>query len=253
MKRVADSGPAQIEFRCAFPNFLPPHTHFPTHAHYEHELVVIQQGRYRTCVGGKEYIAVHGDILFYPAGTVHEEWVEDDEPVLTWVCAFESSELGPEQAVYRRDTNGRVQAAVSRLHDLWYRNEDRGGAYIHFVPALRDLIDELKLAPSQDSNVMVDTVRAYIRSHLADTFTVKGLADVAGLSRTHFARQYRALTGRPPMEDVRFIRIEEASRLIATTQLPLHEIAPRVGIANAYHLSRLLKVQLGVGVKDLRR
>ncbi len=244
---------SSMEFRWAFPNFLERKSHFKTHAHFEHELVTIQQGRYRSRVSGREHIAEHGDILFYPAGIVHEEWIEGDSPVLTWVCTFYAPELGPEQAVFRRDIHGRVQECISRLHDLWYRNEVFG-SYSHlFLPALQQLIAELKLTPSLDSNVMVDTVKAYIRAHLSEAFTVKGLADVAGLSRTHFARQYSALTGRPPMEDVRFIRIEEASRLIATTHLFLHEIAPMVGLANAYHLSRLLKAQLGVGVKDLRR
>lgn len=240
------------ELRWAYPNLLRPKTHFPTHAHSEHELVVIQQGRYRVRACGREHLAEHGDILFYPAGTVHEEWVEGEAPVLTWVCWFESDDFGPQDAVFRKDIHGHVMECIADLHDLFHRNEQYGGIHTLFPRALETLIAELKATPSLDSNVMVDTVRAHIRSHLTEEFSVKGLADVAGLSRTHFARQYRALTGRSPMEDVRFIRIQEASRLIATTHLPLHEIAPIVGICDAYHLSKLLKAMLGVTVRDLR-
>jgi len=73
-----------------------------------------------------------------------------------------------------------------------------------------------------------------------------------GLTKNHFIRQYRILAGRTPMEDVRFLRVEKASELIVATPLPLHEIAPLVGIPNVYHLSKLLKSLLGVGVRELR-
>ncbi len=247
---VSDSS---LELVVAFPNYLPAGTHFAPHAHYDHELVVIQQGHYRSKVSGRERVVGQGDILFYTAGKVHEEWTQDERSVQTWVCTFSASGFGPDEPVFRHDVHGNMLELVSRLHHYWYINELRGGTFTHFVPILQELMAELKQTPSLDSNIMVDTVRAYIRARLLDQFTLNELADVAGLSRTHFTRQYRILTGRSPMEDVRFIRLEEASRLIATTHLPLHEVAPMVGIVSAYHLSRLLKAQLGVGVKDLRR
>lgn len=241
------------ELTIAIPNYIPAGTHFSAHAHYDHELVVIQQGHYRSKVSGRERMVGQGDILFYTAGKVHEEWTQDDRSVQTWVCTFAADGFAPDEPVFRHDVHGNILELITRLHHYWYINEVRGGAHAYFDPTLKELIAELKQTPSLDSNVMVDTVRAYIRTHLLDQFTLNELADVAGLSRTHFARQYRILTGRSPMEDVRFIRLEEACRLITTTPLPLHEVAPMVGIANAYHLSRLLRSQMGVGVKDLRR
>ena len=127
-----------------------------------------------------------------------------------------------------------------------------GGNPNRYTPVMQSLLEQLDRLPAKDSNAMVAKVRTFVRNHMTEPLSVASLADVAGLSISHFARQYRDITGRTPMEDVRFIRVQEASRLIVRTHLPLHEIAPRVGISDAYHLSKLLKQLLGVGVKDLR-
>lgn len=242
----------KLELFEASPNYIGANTHFGTHAHSHHELVTIQQGRYRSRVSGKEHIAVYGDVLLYTAGKVHEEWAEDGAPVLTWACKFYGSGVKRDEPVFRHDTHGRVQERVSKLFDLWYTNEVNGGMSGYYLPVLEELLEEFHKLPSLDSNPMVDQIRAFVRSRLADEFTVKGLADVVGLSRTHFARQYRALAGHSPMKDVQFLRIEEAVHLISTGTMPLHEIAPMVGIANEYHLSRLIKECLGIGVRELR-
>ncbi len=120
------------------------------------------------------------------------------------------------------------------------------------LPILHAILAELKRLSCHEPNIMVDQVRAFIRENLRNDFTLDDLIAVSGLSRSYFARQYRAITGRSPMEDARLMRVEEARRLIITSPLTLSEIAPMVGIANEFHLSRLLKTVLGVSVRDLR-
>ena len=118
---------------------------------------------------------------------------------------------------------------------------------------LKRLVDELVETNQHAGQATVDKARKYIYEHIDEPLAIKELAGHVGLSRAQFFRTYQAVTGRTPWSDVQFIRMQEAKRLIATTSLPLHQIAPRVGISTEYHLSRLLKTLLGVGVKDLRR
>ncbi len=241
-----------LELWVAYPCIYEPGTHFKTHVHDYHELIVIQHGQYHARVSNKERIAKIGDVLFYSAGKVHEEWVENDAPVILWTCGFRGVGLRHDEPVFRRDIHNHVLENIARLHYLWNMNEIYNGYESYFAPLLQRVVEELDTLPCWDSYTMIDRVRDYVRPRLTEQFTVDALAEVAGLSKSHFVRQYREQSGRTPMEDIRYLRVEEASRLIATTPLPLHEIAPLVGIVNVYHLSRLLKTVLGVGVRDLR-
>ena len=73
------------------------------------------------------------------------------------------------------------------------------------------------------------------------------------MSRYHFIRQYKAVSGRTPMEDVRLLRIEAAKRLIITTDMPLSAVAQKVGISDEYHLSKMFKKYVALPPGYFRR
>ncbi len=243
-------------FLFAYPVYVSADYHFGLHAHDYNELVVVQHGRFRSRVGNEEHLAFRGDILFYKARTPHEEWAEDGKPVLTWACAFKYDGFTGSEPVFCWDARGRIQELMAYLTELHYNDELKHEHHRHTDEAphvLLELIGELRLLTAYESHGMVDQVRSFIRSRMDQEIVVEDLAEVAGVSSSHFIRQYRSLTGRTPMDDVRHMRVEEARRLITTTDLTLSQIAPRVGIVNEYHLSRLLRQQLGQGVRELRR
>lgn len=251
MKGPAHPLEAKIEFISAHPTYIPKGYHYESHCHLYNELVLIQQGRYRSRVAGVDRIASPGDILLYPQGMVHEEWVEDSQLVLTWACTFKQS---GQAFIFCHDTNGRVQELLAQLtgdtmvaHFPKKQKDQRVGALFEML-----LVELRELVRGQPMS-MVEQVRRYIRNNLPRVLTLDELSAVVGLSKYHFARQYHAHTGRTPMEDVRFLRAEEARKLILNTTLPLCSIAPQVGLPDEFRLSRLLKGIFGVGARELRQ
>lgn len=244
-----------IRFRFAYPVYIRANHHFPLHAHLYHELVVVQLGRFRSRACGEEYIAGRGDILLYTAGTQHEEWAEDEASVVTWVCAFDAEGLSPQEPVLRRDAHGKVQKLMEQLCEIYLYELDtkRERCSLEGPPILQAMLAELRQLMPSGHETIVERVRSFVRANLATPLTVEDLAAAADLSKYHFARLYHEATGRTPIQDVQYLRSEEARHLILTTTLPLHAIAPMVGISNEYHLSRLLKKHLGIGVRQLRR
>jgi len=244
-----------VKFLFAFPVYNAPHRHYRLHTHWFHELILVNNGRFRSRAAGEEHIAVPGDILFYTAHTPHEEWAESDETVVTWACGFRGGTFAPDEPVFRRDTYGKVQKILSQLTAFLVLDKF-GGMRIPnnqaIPPIVQVLLAELERVKPQGPHALVDKVRAFVRSRIAQPISVEDLARHVGLSRCHFFKIYRDTTGRTPWKDIQLLRLEEAQRLIATTSMPLHEIAPRVGIASEYHLSRLIKSILGVGVRELR-
>ena len=84
-------------------------------------------------------------------------------------------------------------------------------------------------------------VEQYIGDHFDRCISLSELANVAGLSRMHFAAQFRAATGYRPREYLLNHRIEHAKRMLATTGRPLAEIALAVGFSTQAHFSTVFK------------
>jgi AraC family transcriptional regulator len=90
------------------------------------------------------------------------------------------------------------------------------------------------------------TVRDYVHEHLAETISLDDLAAVAGLSRFHFARKFRATIGTAPHAYVLQQRVERARVLLQRTGTPIPEVAASCGFADQPHLTREFKKRVGV-------
>ena len=92
-----------------------------------------------------------------------------------------------------------------------------------------------------------------MRRHLADKLTLDDLAAVAGRSKFHFLRRYRAETGATPLEALWDMRCAEAAALLKYTGLPVKEIAARTGFSDVAHFSRRIKAWSDRSPGELRR
>jgi AraC family transcriptional regulator len=68
-------------------------------------------------------------------------------------------------------------------------------------------------------------VLEYVNAHLDEALSLADLAAVAGLSRMHFAGQFRAATGYRPHEYLLYERIESAKLMLSGTDIPLAQMA----------------------------
>lgn len=223
------------------------------HRHGFHELVVILSGQMHITVGEATLTARSGDVLFYPRGLTHSEHSDAHDPVETHFVDF-TEEDGPPPTdipLLNRDRNGRIRHLID-----WLYSERNLCAFIgHQTPRafLQTILAELHRAATQPETPLVDRIRRFIDEHIEEPVTLDDLAAQAGMSKFHFLRKYKEATGRTPMQDLARIRAERARDLALTTNLPLKAIAPRVGIANQYQLSRLFRKQLGLTLSQLRQ
>jgi AraC family transcriptional regulator len=84
-------------------------------------------------------------------------------------------------------------------------------------------------------------VQEYVGTHLEECISLADLAKAAGLSRMHFAAQFRAATGCSPHGYVLQRRIESAKDMLSTTNMPLAEVALAVGFYAQAHFSTVFK------------
>ena len=88
-------------------------------------------------------------------------------------------------------------------------------------------------------------VIAYIDANLESTITLADLAGVVGLSRMHFAAQFRAATGLRPHEFLLRRRIDHARHLLAEPRARLVEVALSVGFQTQAHFTTVFKRIVG--------
>ncbi|MDF0516934.1 AraC family transcriptional regulator [Bradyrhizobium yuanmingense] len=84
-------------------------------------------------------------------------------------------------------------------------------------------------------------VKEYIGTHFDHCIGLYELAKVAGLSRMHFAAQFRAATGYRPREYLLHQRIERAKSLLSNSETALAEVALTVGFCTQAHFSTVFK------------
>ncbi len=81
----------------------------------------------------------------------------------------------------------------------------------------------------------------YLADHIDKRVGLDDMAAAAGLSKMHFAAQFRAATGFRPHEYLLFKRIERAKAILAAGQMSLVEVAFSVGFNAQAHFSTVFK------------
>jgi len=85
----------------------------------------------------------------------------------------------------------------------------------------------------------------YIEASLADSVSLADIASAAGLTRMHFAAQFRAATGLRPHEYLLRRRIERAQEKLAGTSISLVEVALSVGFQTQSHFTTVFTRMVG--------
>jgi len=92
-------------------------------------------------------------------------------------------------------------------------------------------------APTQD----IQTVLDHIRKHPYARITLDKLADLAGLSLSHFKAKFRTQLGQPPWEYILRQKIKLAESLLLKTQKPIIQIANDLGFSSSQYFATVFK------------
>ena len=84
-------------------------------------------------------------------------------------------------------------------------------------------------------------VQEHLAANIAEPISLADMADAAGLSRMHFAAQFREATGCRPHEYLLQHRIERAKQMLVGTDTTLVEVALSVGFQTQSHFSTVFK------------
>ncbi|MCI3922580.1 AraC family transcriptional regulator [Paenibacillus sp. TRM 82003] len=97
----------------------------------------------------------------------------------------------------------------------------------------------------------MDRVLRYIDERLSEQLTVEELAETVHFHPNYFIRAFKKTTGLTPIQYVNRKRMEQARRLLATTELTVSAVADAFGMEVSY-FSRMFKEQTGFSPSQYR-
>lgn len=94
---------------------------------------------------------------------------------------------------------------------------------------------------------LMERVMTTIHTHLKDSsLSVDMIAEEVGISRVHLHRKMKEIIGQSPHDFIRQLRLEQATRLLATGEMNVSEVAYTCGFSNAASFATTFKNSYGL-------
>lgn len=109
-----------------------------------------------------------------------------------------------------------------------------------------------KLQEQADSTDIIAGVRSFIQEHYREDIDRDTIAAMAYITPNYLSKRFRTEMGMNLREYINQLRIEEAKRLLLSTNDAVSEIASKVGYANISYFSTVFRKQCGMSPIDWR-
>ena len=102
-------------------------------------------------------------------------------------------------------------------------------------------------------SVPIQKALDYIGFHFSEDISLNTVADFVYLNRDYLSRQFKKEVGTNFSEYLMNLRMQQAKRLLETTNMRVSDIALRVGITNMSYFSTVFHKSFGCKPNDIRK
>lgn len=109
------------------------------------------------------------------------------------------------------------------------------------------LAEKNKIAPRRENNSVeiVENVIVYLQQNFAEQVDFSQIAKKQGFSTSYLSKIFREQANTTPAKYLNSYRMQVAKKLLASTAIPVKEIAAKVGFSDPFHFSRNFKKTTG--------
>ena len=231
---------------------------------YDHSytLSIFNNGKVSYNIASKgELTAEKGDIYLFPPGIRRSGNFGSDEPVEFITIVFDliffddSEERFRNLMYYTRNSNDMILNKFTKLWQCW-SNEEK---YYQFL--CRTMLQEilyLLLVFHSKSNVNMalkaaSPVEEYIRKNFTQKITLEDLTQITNRSVSHTCKLFSEAYGISPKQYLLELRLNQAKKLIRSTNLSISEISAQCGFNDVFYFSRQYKIKNGLSPSAERK
>jgi AraC-like DNA-binding protein len=230
--------------------------------HETHLLLYCSGGRGELELDSGHYAIAAGDVLLLPAGLAHAYHSDRDQPwTVFWVHYDGSASDDHNRHLNACPVRGvGVQPALIAEFEQLLAIAWTGFSLprlLHAAGRLKALLTAIALH-SDDTRMRgrtpldLDALLRLMQARLDRELDLEQLAASANLSKFHFARRFRTLTGQSPIHYFIQLKMQRACQLLDTTALSVKQVAAELGYDDPLYFSRQFRRIIGRSPSDYR-
>lgn len=221
------------------------------------------EGKGIISVDNKEYILQKNEAFCIPRNKGHFYYACDENPwSILWVhIKGEDTKYFPLDEC--RIIHFSTEASINRmffLFDLLFRVLDVSyyslGNFIYISQVLNLIMGETycreKPKSVSSENRQVTYIVRFMYKNLDKNLTLKQILDEFKCSKSHLNDIFQKATQHSPMDFYINLKVQEACKLLRSTDLLIYEVAERLGYKDQYYFSRTFKKITGMSPSDYR-
>ena len=175
--------------------------------------------------------------------------------------AQEAIKLGVLQFLLKPSKIAEITAAVEEAVSNLRTQEEENEKYNKMKEEVRNYYLKEAINASQDKKIdpvlnkpqyMVNESIKYIKKNYDQKVNLQDIADMLYVSTWHLCKVLKKETGTNFVELLNGVRIEEAKKLLVTTNLRVYEVALEVGYTDTAYFSKIFKRFVGMTANEYR-
>jgi AraC family transcriptional regulator len=236
-----------------------PNCRLPWHEHAHASICFVVSGFYAERARGREQECQSRSMVFKPAAEPHADVFGRSGGRCLLIEILPGHAEHVEQ--FSRVTSApwlarsaRLAALGARLHGEFSESDVAAPLALEglILEVLADASRSLANEPSITEPQWLRRARDLLHDETGDPLTLTAIADAVGVNASHLARTFRKRHGCTVGEYVRRLRIERASRELATSRVPISEISLRAGFFDQSHFSKVFRRHTGMTPAEYR-
>jgi AraC family transcriptional regulator, arabinose operon regulatory protein len=219
-----------------------------------HELILCTGGKGWVRVRGRAHPVEAGQLLWvnchhpHSYGSVKEapwtaDWIRVEGVAMDRLWAMLGADVQPVFESY--DLSRGLPCCSAVFENLEHPRQTSAAWNQVHVSTLLALACESRqshpLSQERELPAALEKVMQHMRVYYHKPLRVAELARMAGMSPSHFNRQFRHAVGSSPIDWLRHYRINQAKRRLIESPDPIKEVARQVGYADQFYFSKDFK------------
>lgn len=222
------------------------------------------------CVEGEGYVYVEDQMytlrskeaFCIPRNRKHKYYASEENPwSIFWVhFKGDNTRYFPlEERQIIRINSTHAENRIITLFDVLFRALERNytmGNFIYISQVLSLILSELyfreKVDEVSDQSKHITAMVRYMYKHMNENLTLEDLSTEFELSKSYINASFKKYAQRAPIDFFINLKMQEACKLLKSTDLYIVEISQELGYDDQYYFSRIFKKVIGVSPKEYR-